>query len=111
MAAVLFTALAGVLAGAFVVDLTSPHGLVWARFYRVWTFYGLCLLALAQYCYQKALFAHETSIANFRDVGYCEAFMVSQCLPEVARQAKQKIRNGEGGEFKQAMDEIRKVIK
>lgn len=48
---------------------------------------------------------------RFSDNDYCMAYMRSQCLPEAAEQYKRKIRDGEGGELKQAMDELKKVLK
>jgi hypothetical protein len=39
------------------------------------------------------------------------AYMRSKCLPEAAEQYKLLIKNGTGGELKQAMDELKKILK
>jgi hypothetical protein len=80
-------------------------------FYKVRSFYGLCALIVGIYWYNRELYLYEREVSRFLDSDYYIAYMRSKCLPEAAERYKELIRNGVGGEFKQAMDEIRKILK
>jgi hypothetical protein len=73
--------------------------------------YGLMVLVFIIYKYNRAVYLREKEITRFSDNDYCIAYIRSQCLPEAAVQYKRKIRDGQGGELKQAMDELKKVLK
>lgn len=102
---------AGVLSGLFVSEISSNTGIIWENFYKAKSFYGLLVLGLCMYFYNKAVFLHERELSRFLDADYCTAYMRSKCLPEAAERYKQLIRSGDGGELKQAMDELKKVLK
>ncbi|VVQ02477.1 hypothetical protein [Pseudomonas fluorescens] len=104
-------AVSGVLAGVFVSEITLNAQIVWAEFYKAKSFYGLLVLSLFTYLYNKAIYIHEREVSRFMDADYCTAYMRSKCLPEAADKYKKLIRSGGGGELKQAMDELRKVLK
>lgn len=106
-----FPILAGVLSGTFVLEITTSTGLVWGIFYRAHSFYALCVLSLVMYWYNRELYLYEREVKRFLDSDYCVAYMRSKCLPEAAERYKELIRNGVGGEFKQAMDELRKTLR
>ena len=103
--------MAGVVTGAFVNDITTPNGVIWSTFYRVKSFYFLLAFLLAQTLYQRSLYAFEIVIERFSDAEYCMAYMRSQCLPEAAEKYRELIRRGEFGVLRQAMDEIREILK
>jgi len=103
--------LAGVLSGAFVFELTTSNTLAWANFYKARSFYALVVLSLCIYWYNRELYLYEREVRRFLDADYCIAYMRSKCLPEAASRYRELIRNGGGGEFKQAMDELRKILK
>lgn len=103
--------LTGVLSGTFVLEITSRAGLEWSLFYKAWSFYGLCALTLVIYWYNRELYLHEREVHRFLDSDYCIAYMRSKCLPEAAERYKELIRSGRGGELKQAMDELRKILR
>lgn len=100
----------GVLASAFVVEINTPTGLVWSNFYRAKSFYGLFVLFLLLFFYNRALYEFETDVDRFLDKDYCTAYMRSQCLPEAAERYRQAIRTGAIGELERAMDELRRVL-
>jgi hypothetical protein len=106
------TVASGVLASAFVVEIALPGGgLVWANFYKCTSFYGLVVLLSIDYVLHRSVYIYETEIRRFLDADYCTAYMRSKCLPEAAERYRQLIREGKGGELKQAMDEIKKILK
>lgn len=102
---------AGVLSGLFVAEMSTDGIILWGSFYKAKSFYGLIALALCMYFYNKAIYVHERELSRFLDADYCTAYMRSKCLPEAAERYKQLIRSGDGGELKQAMDELKKVLK
>jgi len=59
---------------------------------------------------QRAIYSRETEIHNFMDADFCVAYMRSKCLPEAADRYRKMIREGNGGEMKQAMDELKKIL-
>lgn len=103
--------IAGVLSGTFVSEITQGDKLVWGHFYTAPSFYGLCVLTLVIYWYTRQLYLHEREIDKFLDANYCIAYMRSKCLPEAAERYRDLIRSGNGGELRQAMDELRKILK
>ena len=103
--------LSGILASTFISEISTPNGLDWKLARTAKSTYGLILLIIIIYKYQRALFLREKEIRQFLDTDFCIAYMRSQCLPEAAEQYKRKIREGQGGELKQAMDELKKVLK
>lgn len=103
--------ISGILSGIFVVEITGKSGIEWSLFYKSKSFYGLILFTFLIYIYNKALYTHQKEINNFLDNDYCIAYMRSKCLPEAAEKYRKMIRDGEGGELKQAMDELKKILK
>ncbi len=102
---------AGVLSGTFVLEITTSNGLAWRIFYKAHSFYALFVLSLGIYWYNRALYLYEREVQRFLDADYCVAYMRSKCLPEAAQRYKELIRSGAGGELKQAMDELRKILR
>lgn len=102
---------AGVLSGIFVAEITQNSVIIWKELYKAKSFYGLLILSLCMYFYNKAIYLYEREISRFLDADYCTAYMRSKCLPEAAERYKKLIRSGDGGELKQAMDELKKVLK
>ncbi len=101
----------GVLSGAFVTEITVNGVITWGLFYKANSFYGLIALSLCMYWYNKAVYLFEKQVSKFSDADYCTAYVRSKCLPEAADRYRQLIREGNGGELKQAMDELKKVLK
>jgi hypothetical protein len=101
----------GVLSGTFVLEITRAGTLDWGLFYKAPSFYGLCTLTLLLYWYNRELYLHEREMHRFLDSDYCIAYMRSKCLPEAAERYRELIRSGMGGELKQAMDELRKILR
>ena len=108
---VVIPVVAGVLSGTFVSEVSSPGGLGWGAFYKAPSFYGLCVLCAVIYWYNRQLYLYEREAHRFLDSDYCIAYMRSKCLPEAAERYRELIRSGAGGELKQAMDEVRKILK
>lgn len=104
------TAAIGVLSSAFVVQISSPEGLLWRSFFRASSFYLLVGLILIIGWFQRTVYRHETRIRQFLDTDFCISYMRSKCLPEAAERYKELIRSGDVGELTRAMDELRKVL-
>ena len=100
----------GVYSGALIADITTPTGLVWRLAIRSISLYILVLLTGFQGWYTRRLLLYERETMRFLDNDYCVAYLRSICLPELALRAQERIRVGQGGEFKQAMDEIKQVL-
>lgn len=103
--------LAAFFSGTFVTELTINGVLSWKSFYSTISFYVLIVLSTLIYVYNKAIYLHDKGISKFADTEYCTAYVRSKCLPEAAKKYQELIRTGNGGELKQAMDEIRKILK
>lgn len=103
--------IAGVLSGTFVSEITEANVLQWRLFYKAWSFYGLVLLVVIIYFYNRAVYLREIEIMKFSDADFCVAYMRSKCLPEAAEKYKEMIKNGHGGELIQIMNELKKSLK
>lgn len=106
-----FPILAGVLSGTFIVEITVRGSVAWGNFYTAHSFYALCVLSVFIYLYNRELYLYAREVERFLDTDYCMAYMRSKCLPEAAERYKELIRTGVGGELKQAMDELRKILR
>lgn len=103
--------LSGFFSGTLIVEITKETGISWKEIPKTKSFYVLIFLITFIYTYNRAVYLREKEIMRFLDNDYCIAYMRSQCLPEAANRFKELIREGQGGEFKQAMDELKKVLK
>ncbi len=103
--------ISGIFSGTFIFEITGKTGINWRTFYKAKSFYCLIFIIIVIYLYNKAIYIHEREIKRFLDNDYCLAYMRSKCLPEAAEKYKELIRNGEGGELKKAMDELKKILK
>ncbi|MBD9573433.1 hypothetical protein [Ensifer sp. ENS08] len=103
--------LIGIFSNTFVSDITASGHVDWSSTYRSTSFYLLVVSAGATLLFHKWLHAFETEIQNFRDTEYCRAYALSRLLPEQIEKSRQKIKDGETGEFQAAMREIQKVLK
>ena len=101
----------GILSGTFIIEITMENDLDWMSFYKANSFYGLLVMVLLIYWYNRIVYQREKTVNRFLDKEYCVAYMRSECLPEAAERYKVLIKNGDGGEFKQAMDELKKILK
>ena len=68
-------------------------------------------IALFVYVYYRAVYIYDKNVERFLDDDYCRAYMRSKCLPEAAERYKEIIRNGEGGELEEAMQEFERILK
>lgn len=100
-----------IFTGLFVTEVTVAGEIDWASFYKAKSFYGLIVIGICLYLYNKTIYLHDREISRFLDSDYCTAYMRSKCLPEAAEKYKQLIRDGDGGELKQAMDELKRILK
>jgi uncharacterized membrane protein len=107
----LIPVLTGIFSGAFVTEITVNGIVNWEIFYTTNSFYALLVTTICMYLYNKEVYLFEKQVSKFSDTEYCTAYIRSKCLPEAAEKYKQLIRSGNGGELKQAMDEIKKVLK
>jgi len=108
---VLTTIGTGVASGAFITEITTPNGLSWATSFNKLSFYALVIMAIIIYVFQRALYYREIEIEKFKDIEYCRAYIRAKCLPAAAQMYEDKIRSGDIGELKKAMDEVNKVLK
>jgi len=103
--------LSGILSGTLIAEISTPNGLDWKLTLSAKSTYGIIILSIIIYKYNRALFLREKEIRQFSDKEYCLAYMRSKCLPEAAEKYKERIRSGKGGELEQAMRELKKILK
>ena len=102
---------AAVLSGSFIVEISGASGLQWTSFYQSKSFYGLVVLSVLMYFYNRLLYTHENQAKRFLDSDYCIAYMRSKCLPEAADRYRELIRTGGGGELRKAMEELEEILR
>ena len=60
-----FPILSSLLTGVFVIQISSPTGIDWKRFYEAWSFYALIGLVVLIYLYNRALYLREREVHKF----------------------------------------------
>ena len=105
------TTMIGIFSGTFTIEIANGSQLIWESFFKTVSFYVLVFLIIIYAIYKRFLVSSDNDISKFKDEDYCLAYARSQMLPEAAKKAVEKIRNGNGGEFHDAMKEIKKVLK
>jgi hypothetical protein len=103
--------LTGVFSGSFILEITGQQGIEWLHFYKAKSFYALVVLTLIIFFYNRALYLREVETNKFSDVEFCVAYVRSKCLPEAAAKFREKIRQGQGGELIEVMEELKKSLK
>jgi hypothetical protein len=53
---ILSTIITGVLSGALITEITTPSGIEWSLFYQSTSFYGLLVISILLYLYNKGLY-------------------------------------------------------
>jgi uncharacterized membrane protein YfcA len=101
----------GVFSGSLVTEITVASELRWAEVPQTLSFYMLLVLTAAQIIFSRWVYEMDRDVMRFSETTYCLAFIRSRLLPEVAIRFGEQIRNGQGGELKRAMDEVREVLK
>jgi hypothetical protein len=104
--------LSNVFAAAFIIDITNSYGhLGWLSFYKSIYFYLGISLFILLYFYYRAIYNYDNNLENFLDLDYCKAYMRRECLPELAKKAKEDIKNNKNGAFFSTIEEIEKTFK
>ena len=77
--------IAGVLSGVLIIELTNTDGnIVWSLWHEAGSFYALVAICLIVGVYHYGAYSFEKNILLYMDDEYCEAYVRSQCLPEVS---------------------------
>lgn len=92
--AVVIPVIVGILSGTFVAEISNGSLMDWSAFYRAKSFYGLLVMVVLSYVYNRAAYLYEREVVRFLDDDYCRAYMRSKCLPEAAERYKTLIRSG-----------------
>ncbi|WP_085025313.1 hypothetical protein [Ensifer aridi] len=103
--------LTGIFSNTFVNEITLSGRVDWSLFYQSMSFYFIVLCVAVTLLFHKWMHGFETEIQKFTDTEYCKAYALSRLLPEQIERSRQKIKDGDTGEFQAAMEEIQKVIK
>jgi hypothetical protein len=110
-AASIFSAVGiGVFSNTLVAEITTPSGIKWTLFYSTISFCVVVVLSILTFLYNRWLYLYESDIQNFRDIEFCMAYARSRLLPEHIERYRQQIRNGQMGDFRAAMDELRDAL-
>ena len=107
----IFTIVLMILAGAVPVEISSPSGVQWKNVVHVGSFWTLLVVAAVWILYQRRVYLADLEIVKFRDADYCRAYMRSRCLPELAAQTQRAIRDGNDGAIKQAMNDLKNLLR
>lgn len=105
------TIVTGVLCGTFVSEITHENKLQWSLFYSSRSFYGLLVIGVALFFYNREVYLYDRDIMRFKDTEFCIAYIRSKCLPAAVQMYEAKIRAGDIGELDEAMKEIRRILK
>jgi hypothetical protein len=100
------TALIGIFSGTMIVDITTAKGIAWKSAPSSLSFWVLLVLVVLFCYFQWITYKVETEIDRFRDLEFCQAYIRSQCLPELAGKYKAQIRAGGAITITQLMDEF-----
>jgi uncharacterized protein YacL len=101
----------GILSGTFVTEITVGGKISWKNAPHAISTYLLIFLLILYILYKRLMLGREQEIMAFQNDDFCRAYARSQMLPEMAKRARERIRNGSGGELLDAMKEIEKVLK
>jgi len=103
--------LIGIFSNTLVSDIATSSGIAWGSVYQSASFYLLIVFAALTLLFHRFLHTFETDIQKFRDADFCLAYARSRLLPEQIERSRQKIKDGDIGDFQAAMREIQKVLK
>lgn len=101
----------GIFSNTFVTEIASGERVAWESFYRSLSFYLLSLCVALTLLFHRWLYSFENDVQKFQDADFCLAYARSRLLPEQIERSRQKIKEGDLGEFQAAMKEIQRVLK
>lgn len=105
------TIISGVLAAAFIFEISPLGKINWALSYRVTSFYLIIFWVIIIAIYNYLVFKKETDILKFKDEEYCMAYIRSQCLPEIASKYRESVKIGNMRGLKDILAEVKRIIK
>lgn len=98
--------LSGVLASAFVTELTVDNEVQWENAFKIGPTYFIGFYIVVIYYYNKFLYDERVEINKFKDDFYLLAYMRKELLPDIVMDFKKDIQAGKTPDFKKFDDLI-----
>ncbi len=105
------TIVSGILAAAFIFEISPSGKINWTLYYRVSSFYLIIFWVILIAVYNYIIYKREIDILRFKDEEYCIAYIRSQCLPEIASKYRELVKSGNMRELKDIVVEIKRITK
>ena len=102
--------LSGVLASAFVTEISYEDGLHWSEFYKKGAFWLIILYLIVVGIYNYFIYQLDISVEKFRDKDYSRAYVFRACLPDFVDKCKEEINNGTGLSGVKSLNEFLKTM-
>lgn len=102
--------LSGILASAFVTDISYNDGLHWGEFYKKGTFWLIVIYVIIVGVYNYFIYQIDVSVEKFIDKNYSRAYIFRACLPDFVEKCKEEINSGIGLEGVKNLNEFLKKM-
>lgn len=102
--------LSGVLASAFVSDISFSDGLHWGEFYKKRTFWLIVIYLIIVGIYNYFIYQIDVSVEKFIDKDYSRAYIFRACLPDFVEKCREEINSGKGLEGVKNLNDFLKTM-
>ena len=96
----------GILASAFVSEISHPDGLHWSEFYSKWSFWLILIYLVIVGIYNYFIYQIDVSVEKFMNKEYSRAYLFRACLPDFVEKCREEIKNGSGLEGVKNLNEF-----
>ena len=103
--------LIGIFSNTLVTQITKNGEIVWQSIPSASSFWALLISCLVAFQFHRYLLAYETQVSAFKDADFCMAYARSQLLPAQVAASMEAIAAGDLEQFKEAMKQIKDVLK
>ncbi|MBS4045450.1 MAG: hypothetical protein KG075_03845 [Alphaproteobacteria bacterium] len=104
------TILVGVFSGGLVNEITVNGLLVWGMIHKTTSLYGLGVVIFLVILFEVMKYEFDQGVLNFASQQFCEAYLRSQMLPELAEQNKKFLREGRVEELREATRAVNNLL-
>lgn len=103
--------LIGIFSNTLVTQITKNGEIVWQSIPSASSFWALLISCFVAFQFHRYLLAYETQVSAFKDADFCMAYARSQLLPAQVAASMEAIAAGDLEQFKEAMKQIKDVLK
>lgn len=98
--------ISGILTSSFVTELTVNNKIQWNKAFNIVPTYLILVFIALLYFYNRFLYKEHLKIKDFQDDLYASAYVKREVYPEVVRDLKKSIREGNYENLKKFEDVI-----